>query len=237
MKIDWSGIREFFWPLLEKLSEEDLKKEAESLEGDISKIEINNWNDGCELALGEAKKLNELEEQRRSSADSKAAIYLAAITALAPVLISLIPGAITKFGNGKFIECMSFIIFIYALSNLLRAALWAFNTLKVSASHRVDINELINIWSGEDKKYEVELIIANLRCVRRNRNGVNTKVTAIKMTHELLLRTFFAFVFLLLIQTISSFIDTNTNTDNDSSLNTDNNIDYGMKLPAGIYRI
>ncbi|MDN4623698.1 hypothetical protein [Pantoea agglomerans] len=236
MKIDWSVIREFFWPLLEKLSDEDLNKEAASLRVDISKIEINNWNDGCELALGEAKKLNELEEQRRASADSKAAIYLAAITALAPVLTSLIPGAITKFEGSKFIDGLSFVIFIYALINLLRAALWAFDTLKVSASHRVDVNELTDIWSGDEKKYEIKLIIANLSCVRRNRKGVNLKVTCIKMTHALLLRIFVAFFLLLLIQSANLLIS-KTNTDNDSSLNTINDKDDCGKLPDGIYRI
>ncbi|WP_210514641.1 hypothetical protein [Pantoea ananatis] len=236
MKIDWLRIKEFFWPILEKLSDDEKNKEAEILEKDLSKIKANTWNDSCELALNEAKKLNELEEQRRASADSKAAIYLAAITALAPVLTSLIPGAITKFEGSKFIDGLSFFIFIYALINLLRAALWAFDTLKVSASHRVDVNELTDIWSGDEKKYEIKLIIANLSCVRRNRKGVNLKVTCIKMTHALLLRIFVAFFLLLLIQS-ANLLMSKTNTDNESSLNTINNKDDCGKLPDGIYRI
>lgn len=236
MKVDWLRIKEFFWPVLEKLSDDEKNKEAESLERDLSKIKANTWNDSCELALNEAKKLNELEEQRRASADSKAAIYLAAITALAPVLTSLIPGAITKFEGSKFIDGLSFVIFIYALINLLRAALWAFDTLKVSASHRVDVKELTDIWSGDEKKYEIKLIIANLSCVRRNRKGVNLKVTCIKMTHALLLRIFIAFFLLLLIQSANLLIS-KTSADNDSSLNTINNKDDYGKLPDGIYRI
>lgn len=236
MKVDWLRIKEFFWPVLEKLSADEKNKEAESLERDLSKIKANTWNDSCELALNEAKKLNELEEQRRASADSKAAIYLAAITALAPVLTSLIPGAITKFDGSKFIDGLSFIIFIYALINLLRAALWAFDTLKVSASHRVDVNELTNIWSDDDKKYEVRLIIANLSCVRRNRSGVNLKVTCIKMTHAILLRIFVAFFLLLLIQSANLLIS-NINPSSDSSLNISNNKGDCDDLPAGIYSI
>lgn len=236
MKVNWLRIKEFFWPAVEKLSNDEIIEEEKILERDISKIKANTWNEGCELALNEAKKLNELEEQRRAGADSKAAIYLAAITTLAPVLTSLIPGAITKFEGIKFIDGLSFIIFIYALINLLRAALWAFDTLKVSVSHRVDVNELTNIWSGDDKKYEIKLIIANLSCVRKNRKGVNLKVTCIKMTHALLLRIFVAFFLLLLIQSANLLIS-KTNTDNDSSLNTINNKDDCGKLPAGIYRI
>lgn len=236
MKVDWLRIKEFFWPILEKLSDDEKNKEEEILEKDLSKIKANTWNDSCELALNEAKELNELEEQRRASADSKAAIYLAAITALAPVLISLIPGAITKGDGSKFIDGLSFTIFIYALINLLRAALWAFDTLKVSASHRVDVNELTNIWSDDDKKYEKRLIIANLSCVRRNRNGVNLKVTCIKMTHALLLRIFVAFFLLLLIQSANLLIS-NINPSGNSSLNISNNKGDCDDLPAGIYRI
>lgn len=236
MKFDWLTIKEFFWPILEKLSDDEKNKEAEILEKDLSKIKANTWNDSCELALNEAKKLNELEEQRRASADSKAAIYLAAITALAPVLTSLIPGAITKFDGNKFIDGLSFIIFIYALINLLRAALWAFDTLKVSASHRVDVNELTNIWSDDDKKYETRLVIANLSCVRRNRNGVNLKVTCIKMTHALLLRIFVAFFLLILIQSANLLIS-NINPSSDSSFNISNNKGDCDDLPAGIYSI
>ena len=58
MKVDWLRIKEFFWPVLEKLSDDEKNKEAESLERDLSKIKANTWNDSCELALNEAKKLN-----------------------------------------------------------------------------------------------------------------------------------------------------------------------------------
>lgn len=63
------------------------------------------------------QKLNELENQRRVGAESKAAIYLTAITALAPVLVSLVPGIISSGGNNAFVDfchlqflCMHFLI-------------------------------------------------------------------------------------------------------------------------------
>ncbi|MGM7756766.1 hypothetical protein [Yersinia enterocolitica] len=229
-------VRDFFWPVLEKLTDEEIRKDQKNLDTDISNIKNANWNENCELAFDEAKKLNELENQRRGSADSKAAIYLTAITALTPVLVSLIPGVISNDKNCIIVVISSFIIFVYALINLLRAALWAFDTLKVSASNRVDINDLVNLWGLGSDKHKEKLTIENLCSVRKNRDGVNRKVTCIKMTHELLLRTFFAFVLLLFVQTLSSLIYT-ASIDNQASSTTMDNIDNCCRLPINIYRL
>lgn len=202
-------IRELFWPILVELTDEEKTKDQENLKKDISNIKNTDWSENSELALDEAKKLNELERQRRGSADSKAAIYLTAITALAPVLVSLIPSVITNGKNPFIIDTVSFCIFVYAMINLLRAALWAFNTLKVSASNRVDVTDLTRIWSVKYSHKE-KLIKENLYAVRANRDGVNRKVTCIKMTHELLLRTFLSFFILLMIQTAFPFIAGNS---------------------------
>ncbi|ACX87510.1 hypothetical protein H5A34_12530 [Pectobacterium brasiliense] len=205
-------IREFFWPILVELTDDEKIKDQKNLNKDISNIKNTDWSENSELALDEAKKLNELESQRRGSADSKAAIYLTAITALTPVLVSLIPSVITNGKNPFIIDTLSFFIFVYAMMNLLRAALWAFNTLKVSASNRVDVADLTRIWSVKYFHKE-KLIKENLCAVRGNRDGVNRKVTCIKMTHELLLRTFFSFFILLMIQTTFVFIS-GINSDN-----------------------
>lgn len=181
------------------------------------------------------QKLNELENQRRVGAESKAAIYLTAITALAPVLVSLVPGIISSGGNNAFVDFLSFAIFVYALSNLLRAALWAFNTLKVSASNRIDTIDLVRIW-GSRRCIQKNLIVENLCAVRKNRDGVNRKVTCIKMTHELLLRTFLAFVLLLLLQTSMSFIP-NISIANQVSSTTCNDKQDIVQHPVNIYRI
>jgi len=229
-------VRDFFWPILEKLTYEEIREDQENLDKDISNIKNTNWSENCELALDEAKKLNELENQRRGSADSKAAIYLTAITALAPVLVSLIPGVISNDKNNIIVDISSFIIFVYALINMLRAALWAFDTLKVSASNRVDIDDLINTWAAGNDKHKEKLTIENLCSVRKNRDGVNRKVTCIKMTHELLLRTFFAFVLLLFVQTFSSLVST-ASVGNHTSSTTMDNIDNRCQLPIKIYRL
>ena len=146
--MNFEYIREFFWPVLVELNLEEIRQDQEKLDNDILNIKNTDWNNESELALDEAKKLNELENQRRLGAESKAAIYLTAITALAPVLVSLVPGIISSDKNNAFVNFLSFAIFVYALANLLRAALWAFNTLKVSASNRIDTIDLVKIWGG-----------------------------------------------------------------------------------------
>lgn len=80
------------------------------------------------------------------------------------------------------------------------------------------------------------LIVENLCAVRKNRDGVNRKVTCIKMTHELLLRTFLAFVLLLLLQTSMSFIP-NISIANQVSSTTCNDKQNNVQYPVNIYRI
>lgn len=234
--MSFEDIREFFWPVLVELNSEEIRQDQEKLDNDILIIKNTDWTNESELALDEAKKLNELENQRRVGAESKAAIYLTAITALAPVLVSLVPGIISSGGNNAFVDFLSFAIFVYALSNLLRAALWAFNTLKVSASNRIDTIDLVRIWGGAGDAYKKNLIVENICAVRKNRDGVNRKVTCIKMTHELLLRTFLAFVLLLLLQTSMSFIP-NISIANQVSSTTCNDKQDIVQHPVNIYRI
>lgn len=234
--MNFEYIREFFWPVLVELSLEEIRQDQENLDNDILNIKNTDWNNESELALDEAKKLNELENQRRLGAESKAAIYLTAITALAPVLVSLVPAIISSDKNNAFVNFLSFAIFVYALANLLRAALWAFNTLKVSASNRIDTVDLVKIWGGDGDEYKKDLIVENLCAVRKNRDGVNRKVTCIKMTHELLLRTFLAFVLLLFLQTSMDFIP-NIDIANQISSTTCNDKHDIIQSPVNVYKI
>lgn len=234
--MNYKELRELFWPVLERLTDEEKETNRRNQARDILKIKEAGWSGNSELALEEAKKLIELEGQRRGSADSKAAIYLAAITALAPVLVSLIPGILSNDKNNITIVAVSFLLLFYAIISLFRAALWAFETLKVSASNRVDIADLVKIWEAGSDKHREKLTIENLYSVRKNREGVNRKVTCIKMTHELILRTFFAFIFLLFIQTLSSlFYEINVENQTSSSLL--NSMDSGYQLPVNVYKI
>ncbi|HDY6723762.1 TPA: hypothetical protein RRD44_004974, partial [Klebsiella pneumoniae] len=63
--MSFEDIREFFWPVLVELNSEEIRQDQEKLDNDILIIKNTDWTNESELALDEAKKLNELENQRR----------------------------------------------------------------------------------------------------------------------------------------------------------------------------
>ncbi|EIP6078408.1 hypothetical protein LS699_004397, partial [Salmonella enterica] len=62
--MSFEDIREFFWPVLVELNSEEIRQDQEKLDNDILIIKNTDWTNESELALDEAKKLNELENQR-----------------------------------------------------------------------------------------------------------------------------------------------------------------------------
>ena len=56
-----------------------------------SSVQASDWSEDSEVVLEESRRLFDAEADRRKGADAKAGIYLAAITALIPVLVSLLP--------------------------------------------------------------------------------------------------------------------------------------------------
>jgi hypothetical protein len=59
--MSFEDIREFFWPVLVELNSEEIRQDQEKLDNDILIIKNTDWTNESELALDEAKKLNELE--------------------------------------------------------------------------------------------------------------------------------------------------------------------------------
>ena len=57
--MSFEDIREFFWPVLVELNSEEIRQDQEKLDNDILIIKNTDWTNESELALDEAKKLNE----------------------------------------------------------------------------------------------------------------------------------------------------------------------------------
>ncbi|KAB0504542.1 hypothetical protein [Pseudomonas moorei] len=188
---------ELIWPAMEPLTSQELKLQDARHKQDIAKINIARWAVDTDAALEEARRLDDAESDRRKTADSKASIYLAAVTALTPVLASLLPSIWSDKSTISFSVC-SLAIFFLATLYLFRAGIWAFETLRVSTSSRVDATDLASLWSAATPK--PELVKKLLIAVRYNHAGANRKVSCIKMTHAFLLRAFLAFILLLIVQ-------------------------------------
>ncbi|SDL61703.1 hypothetical protein SAMN05661010_02106 [Modicisalibacter muralis] len=190
---------EILWPRLDKPTSEQEKNDLILCKQHIKEIQDQPWERDIDAALEEARRLNDIENDRRKGADTKAGVYLAAVGALAPILTSLIMTSWDEVPSLS-LRWITLGLLLPAVAYLLSSGLWAFQTLKVAASNRVDVTELVKAWTSDEPK--AYLIKDHLSAVRLNRAGVNQKVSCIKMTHAFLLRTFLSFTLLLLVQGI-----------------------------------
>lgn len=191
------NILDIVWPILNDFTDAEKEEMKVSLENDNNIIKSTNWLTETDVALEEARRLNDAEMDRRKNAETKAGVYLAAVTALSPVLVSLLTG-LWDDKSPLLLNIVSTILFVLAVIYLFYAGIWAFRTLKISSFHRVDVINLSTSW--KKKKPSAALVKQLLQVVRFNREGVNKKVTCIIMTHEFLLRSFLCFIFLLIIK-------------------------------------
>lgn len=192
-------IREWLWPRLDGLSSQQEKDQRLRLENQKEQVEQGVWSEQSDVALEEARRLFDAEQGRCRSADNKAGIYLAAITALIPVLATLLP-SLWPDNIDKVLASLSLLFFTFALAYLLRAGFWAFSTIKVSGFAQLGPSEIVKSWESESP--EAQLAKHLLKSVIYNFDKTNQKVSCIKMTHEFLLRAFLCFVILLGTQAI-----------------------------------
>ncbi|MFJ5284824.1 hypothetical protein ACIP66_13360 [Pseudomonas sp. NPDC088429] len=190
-------IREFLWPILERPTAAEVQREGAAAKELHLSIQQGDWTLGADVALEEGRRLYDAEAERRRSADTKAGIYFAAITALVPVLTSLIPSIWNDKASTVF-AVTSLLIFALAVCYLVKAGLWAFHTLKVSRFHQVHSSDLARIVGNSESR--VALAKEITQAVTANYSLVNEKVTCIKMTHEFLLRAFLTFALLMVVQ-------------------------------------
>lgn len=190
-------IPEWLWPCLKPSSPEAESKQKTWLQSEREEVDRGSWGDKCDVALEEARRLFDAEQERRRVADSKAGLYLAAITALMPILATILPG-IWEEQISKALKCALLGIFICALLYLIRSGLWALQTIKVSATAQLSAGEIAKSFSSNNP--EENLVKRLLSAVIFNYTGTNQKISYIKMTHEFLIRAFFCFAAFLVVQ-------------------------------------
>lgn len=189
-----SKVCDFVWPMLSSSGSEGQKKLMSILN---EAVEEADWSRAADVALEEARRIFDAESERRSRADSKAGIYLAAITALIPVLTSLLPNL---WGNDIHVVLgsLSLLTFGVSIAYLVGAGWWAFKTINVAVAHTISPYDIAMSWKTDSPEQGLAKRLA--KAVIANYDRVNEKVSFIKMTHAYLLRSFFCFVALLVIQ-------------------------------------
>ncbi len=188
---------DFIWPTLEVIEDAEKIRLAEKRKQDLEMIRTAVIDHDAEILIEEARRLADLENDRRKTAETKAAIYLTFVGVLSPILATIAPEALNpRDGWAKLIATLA--LFLLAGAYLLRCGAWAFQAIAVRSSAHPDAVELVGFWSSSDRKAELAKDL--LKCARLNRQGVNDKVTAIKMAHEFATRAFLTFILALLIR-------------------------------------
>ena len=188
---------EFVWPRLRGLSKsEAAKADAEAI-AERRDLSRQSWRRDTDVILEEARRLTDAEAERRKTADAKAATYLTVVGVLTPILSSLAPTLSDSKANAA-LRTISAPLLILAVVYLVTAGIWAFRTLRVGMTHRVDTADLVTIWSQRAPK--AALVGQLLRAAYANRGPVNDKVSRIKMTDAFLVRAFVTFAILLVVQ-------------------------------------
>ena len=191
-----SKYSDIIWPRLDRGSEADRHKLKKSNEKAIGQIERANWKP-IDSILEEARRLALSEEERRKSADTKAAIYLAILAAVIPLSATLIKDLPTSFRTFEYWQLVIQIgLFVWTMCYLLAAGIWAFRTIQVSVQHRVDVDELVKL--SNQKQVDVALCKEILKSVRNNRDTVNEKISRMIMAHRFLKHMFVSFILFLI---------------------------------------
>lgn len=189
-----SKICDYLWPMLSSSGLEGQKKLMGSLN---EAVEEADWSMSSDVALEEARRILDAESERRSGADNKAGIYLAAVTALIPVLTSLLPNLWGK--DLHFVlRSLSLLTFAVSVAYLVGAGWWAFKTINVAMAYTTSPYDIAVSWKTDSPEQGLAKRLA--KAVIANYDKVNEKVSFLKMTHAYLLRSFFSFVALLVIQ-------------------------------------
>lgn len=191
--------RQLFWPTLVPLTPDQVVANDQMRAGWKASVNNGNWDSASDVALEEARRMYDAEQERRKGADTKAGVYLAAVTALIPVLVSLLP-SLWNDKTSKALGAISLTIFALAVAYVLRAGYSAFCVLQVRSAHTVGADDISRCWSIQQPTANLAKCIAIK--VIENYTGNNAKVSHIKLAHDYLLRAFFVFTVLLGVQAL-----------------------------------
>lgn len=187
-----SKISDLIWPTLEQATPDP------SQEVEVQAIRAADFSHNLPLALMEARRLSNEEDDRVKSTEAKASNFLLVAAALVPLLTYLE----TSIWDGKLgtaPKWVTLLILGIAVAYLAGAVVWALRTVRVSTYHGIGATDIVSTWN-ERREIEPWLAKETLVAVRMNQTGINAKVSAVKMTYAFMVRAILSFCLLLLVQ-------------------------------------
>lgn len=190
-------IRDLVWPVLERVSSTEAEQYSIENETRISQIESLLLGDNISTALAVTERIYSEENDRSKTADNKAFQYLL----VAAAIISLLTYLESAIGDGRLgtaPKWLSLLILLVAVAYLVRAALWALKAVSSRVYHVVGVDDVVDMWRRglPEASLVKQLLISTLK----NQDGINSKVSCVKMATAFLSRTIVAFGLLLFVQ-------------------------------------
>lgn len=177
------------------------KADQERLDNDTKALIAKaKWDKSAGSVLEQANRIMDAEHERRKSAEGKATTYLAVLAALVPVTLS-IEAAEWDHKTGPAPEWLRITILIIAVIYTAAAGWYAFRALQVQGIHVIGVYDLAKAWQAANGQQK--LAESTAQHIRASHTAINYKVTAIKVTHAHLIRAFFFFIVLLLIDPVA----------------------------------
>lgn len=190
----------FIFPFPRPLTSE-AKARVKAL-NDSTEALINSarWDKSPASALEQAARIVDSEHERRRTAERKATTYLAVLAALVPVTLS-IQAAEWDNKTGPAPQWLRLLILVIAVTYTAAAGWNAFKALQVAGIHVIGVHDLAKAWQGSDGPKN--LAQSTAFHILASHSAINAKVTSIKVTHAHLIRAFFFFIILLLIDPVT----------------------------------
>lgn len=178
-----------------------------TMASDLVVIASAAWDKQQDIVLEEARRLRDFETDRKNTAETKSQIYLAALLALIPILVSLADHESAKglLEFNTWYQSLGFCCYVLAIAYGIGAFVSSFRALTVRAYHRVDIIEISK--SSISKNPAASLGKDILESVRKDRPSVNLKISFVVVSHRLILRMAFLLLLALSLITLVPLIE------------------------------
>ncbi len=140
----------------------------------------------AELAMEMAISLYDAEVRRRQSADTKAALYLAFLAAVIPVIGTLSPTISDSFHNP--VLAIDVALFVIVLVYVLMAGWYAARATAPSVVHSIGEADLSDVFSNKDTRAATAIKLID--ATRLNYPLNNKKITYVRLTQAHIFRAF-----------------------------------------------
>lgn len=190
---------ELFWPILQRATAAEIADEREGQRRQIEQIEAMAISAEADLAYEAARTVYEEETERVKSADNKAFQYLLVCAAIIS-LLTYLESAIWDGKLGTAPRWVSLSVLLVAVAYLIRAALWSLGVLTTRTHHLVGASDIVEMWTRRSPRSRLtkNVLIATIQ----NHDGINRKISCVKMATAFLSRAIMAFGVLLFIEIV-----------------------------------